>query len=193
MSREIALSLAAAAASLVVLHSTAAVTIDDDGYAEDSGRTSEFFTNFTVLPPDTQPTDPGPSFADPAQAAPDGVVEFIRSHDVADLDPTGAGMVAFDFTDPVIARAVDPINTGLDVTRAYETGTTWSRSFRAVPASTELDSPTPPRDPEVPGHAGGDAALEDTAALGNVVPLPAPAVLLLLAVGLAVPRVLRAR
>jgi hypothetical protein len=192
MNREIALSLTAVAVSLVVLRPTAAVTIDDDGYAEDNGRTSEFFTNFTVLPPDPETSDPGPSFADPAPAAPSSV-DIIQSHDVTHLDPTGFGTVVFDFTDPVIARAVDPINTGLDVTRAYETRATWSRSIRAVPISTELDTPTPPRDPEVPGHPGGEAALEDTAALGNPVPLPAPAVLLLLAAGLAVPRVLRAR
>ncbi len=191
MSREIALSLAAAAVSLVVLRPTAAVTIDD-GYAEDNGRTSEFFTNFTVLSPDTQPIDAGPSLAEREHAAPNGVFDFIRFHDVADLGPEDPDTVAFDFTDPVIARAVDP-NTGLEVTRAYETGASWPRSVRAVPASTELDTPTPPSDPEVPGHSGSEAALEDTAALGNVVPLPAPAVLLLIAVGLAVPRVLRAR
>jgi hypothetical protein len=169
MNREIALSLTAVAVSLVVLRPTAAVTIDDDGYAEDNGRTSEFFTNFTVLPPNPETSDPGPSFADPAPAAPSSV-DIIQSHDVTHLDPTGFGTVVFDLT-----RA------------------TWSRSIRAVPISTELDTPTPPRDPEVPGHPGGEAALEDTAALGNPVPLPAPAVLLLLAVGLAVPRALRAR
>jgi hypothetical protein len=192
MNREIALSLAAAAVSLVVLRPTAAVTIDDDGYAGDNGQASEFFTNFTVLSPDTETSDPGPSFVDAAQAAPNGV-GIVQSHDVADLDPTVSGTVAFDFTDPVIAKAVDPINTGHDLTRAYETFATWSPSVRAVPTPTELDTPTPPSDPEVPGHPGGEAALEDTAALGNPAPLPAPAVLLLLAVGLAVPRLLRAR